>query len=234
MVVSGAIGSAALHAHHSAQVLIARGGVIVLRDRSGREIACRAAIVPPDVPHAVVCGTADGVLAHIDPESVAGAALADSSGRSDAVADWVTAAARLPGGATVPDLLALATTGGDPVDRHPAVSQLLRMLPERLQAGRIRFADLAREVHLSPSRLAHVFSAEIGLPFRPYLRWLRVQRAAELLAAGCSLTDVAHGAGFADSAHLTRVCRSMFGVPPSGYRGIRWVSEPELIDLLFP
>ncbi|WP_406238312.1 NAD(P)H-binding protein [Nocardia sp. NBC_01009] len=34
-----------------------------------------------------------------------------------------------------------------------------------------------------------------------------------------------HSAGFADSAHLTRVCRSMFGAPPSEFRGIRWVAE---------
>ncbi len=33
--------------------------------------------------------------------------------------------------------------------------------------------------------------------------------------AGDDLTGAAHGAGFADSAHLTRTCRQMFGLPSS-------------------
>ncbi|MFD0359865.1 helix-turn-helix transcriptional regulator [Nocardia sp. GCM10030253] len=128
-----------------------------------------------------------------------------------------SATERLPGGDS------RAEAGGPA--RHPAVSEVLRLLPDRLSGGPIRLAELAKTVHLSESRLAHVFSAEIGLPFRPYLRWLRLQRAIELIAAGHSLTAVAHGAGFADSAHLTRVCRSMFGAPPSEFNGIRWVTE---------
>lgn len=109
--------------------------------------------------------------------------------------------------------------------RHRAVAELLRLLPDRLDSGPIRLRDLAESVHLSESRLAHVFSADIGLPLRPYVRWLRMQRAIELLASGDSLTAVAHGAGFADSAHLTRVCRRMFGAPPSEFAGIRWVAR---------
>ncbi|WP_194820056.1 helix-turn-helix transcriptional regulator [Nocardia sp. XZ_19_385] len=94
-----------------------------------------------------------------------------------------------------------------------------------LDAGPIRFRDLARAVHLSESRLAHVFSAELGLPVRPYIRWLRLQRAVELSATGQSLTAVAHGAGFSDSAHLNRVCRRMFGARPSDFAAIHWVDE---------
>jgi AraC-like DNA-binding protein len=37
----------------------------------------------------------------------------------------------------------------------------------------------------------------------------------DVFAAGGSLTDAAHEAGFADSAHLSRTFRRMFGVAPS-------------------
>jgi AraC-like DNA-binding protein len=48
-------------------------------------------------------------------------------------------------------------------------------------------------------------------------------RATELVAAGASITDAAHGAGFADGAHLSRVCRRMFGIAPTDFtRQIRW------------
>jgi AraC-like DNA-binding protein len=50
---------------------------------------------------------------------------------------------------------------------------------------------------------------------RPYILWRRFLRVWELLMAGETLSSAAHGAGFADSAHLTRTSRRMFGIPPS-------------------
>jgi AraC-like DNA-binding protein len=38
-------------------------------------------------------------------------------------------------------------------------------------------------------------------------------RALERYAAGRPLTEAAHAAGFADSAHLSRTFRRMFGLP---------------------
>lgn len=50
---------------------------------------------------------------------------------------------------------------------------------------------------------------------RRYLLWLRLRTALEMAGAAPSLTAVAHAAGFADSAHLTRTVRRMFGIVPS-------------------
>lgn len=50
---------------------------------------------------------------------------------------------------------------------------------------------------------------------RGYVRWLRLRRVAGGLRQGESLTASAHAAGFSDSAHLSRVFRSTFGVRPS-------------------
>jgi AraC-like DNA-binding protein len=44
-----------------------------------------------------------------------------------------------------------------------------------------------------------------------------------LIAGGSSLTDAAHGSGYADAAHLTRTFGRMFGAPPSWLAGeVRW------------
>jgi AraC-like DNA-binding protein len=48
-----------------------------------------------------------------------------------------------------------------------------------------------------------------------YLRWKRLIAAISASALGASLTQAAHAAGFADSAHLTRVFRATFGISPS-------------------
>jgi AraC-like DNA-binding protein len=70
-------------------------------------------------------------------------------------------------------------------------------------------------VCLSPSRFRHLFVAETGMAFRPYVLWRRFVHVWELLARGTSLTAAAHAAGFADAAHLSRTSRSTFGYPPS-------------------
>ncbi len=109
--------------------------------------------------------------------------------------------------------------GGRP---PPVIARALTELPELIEDGPVRPAHLARRLRLSESYLAHLFSAEIGLPFRPYVRWLRMQRAIKSIADGHTLTVAAHEAGFTDSPHLNRVCRRMFGAAPSAFAQIRW------------
>jgi AraC-like DNA-binding protein len=70
-------------------------------------------------------------------------------------------------------------------------------------------------VGLSASRLTHLFTSQVGIPLRRYVLWSRLRIAISRVQAGDDLTDAAHGAGFADSAHLTRTTRDMFGLPPS-------------------
>lgn len=76
-------------------------------------------------------------------------------------------------------------------------------------------AELAAEVELSEGRLIHLFSEQLGVPLRRYVMWLRVRYLMFFMAMGQTLTDAAHAAGFADSAHFSRVYREMFGFPPS-------------------
>jgi AraC-like DNA-binding protein len=94
-------------------------------------------------------------------------------------------------------------------------------------ADDVRLEVLAARVGLSASRLSHLFGAEVGLPLRPYILWLRLLRAAESLRQGSTLTDAAHVAGFTDSAHLSHVFRRMFGLSPSEVAGVvGWVLPP--------
>ncbi len=74
---------------------------------------------------------------------------------------------------------------------------------------------LASAVGLSPGRLMHAFTTSIGVPIRPYLAWLKLQRAAAAITTGTPLSQAAHAAGFADAAHMSRTFRRMFGISPS-------------------
>jgi AraC-like DNA-binding protein len=109
-----------------------------------------------------------------------------------------------------------------PPAEDPRWAAVLRWLDSMLD-GRVRVEDAATAVGLSSSRFMHWFAQVSGLTFRAYVRWLRLQRAVRTLSDGASLTEAAHLAGFADSAHLTRTFVATFGVRPATLRGARIV-----------
>lgn len=227
LAFTGAVGTTEPHAHAAIQVLVVAAGMVELADAHHTRHQVRAAIIPPRARHAV--RGSPGVLAgmlYLDPASRAGRHLltALTGPHRDRVDGWAAAAHTLlpatsatPGAAVAfPDPAALVRGWAAPAPgpHHPALRQALELLPELL-AGPVRLTDLASAVSLSASRLGHLFTAELALPFPAYLRWARLRRAAELARDGATLTQAAHGAGFADSSHLTRVCHEMFGLAPS-------------------
>ncbi|EEX94723.1 hypothetical protein VIOR3934_21156 [Vibrio orientalis CIP 102891 = ATCC 33934] len=81
-----------------------------------------------------------------------------------------------------------------------------------LKPSHWRAADVAKQLALSESRFLHLFSQELGIPWRPYLLWRRMICAVRAILNGDSATDAAHMAGFSDSAHLSRTFRQTFGM----------------------
>ncbi|HEX6644965.1 MAG TPA: helix-turn-helix transcriptional regulator, partial [Gemmatimonadales bacterium] len=81
---------------------------------------------------------------------------------------------------------------------------------------KVTLPDIARDLNVSPSRLRHLFAEEVGLPFKTYVLWQRLQRAVQLQSTG-NLTNAALSAGFADAAHMTRTFRRMLGMAPSAF-----------------
>ncbi len=99
-----------------------------------------------------------------------------------------------------------------PIDSR--VAQSIEWIRSSREKG-ISIAEIAAGVELSESRFSHLFTENVRIPVRRYLLWLRLRDAMHLLAKGNSLTDIAHEAGFSDSAHLTRTFRSLLGIAPS-------------------
>ena len=233
MLYAGPVGPTSMHAHHAVQVVVSLGEPIGLRASDGSAGRCVAALIPPDQPHAIESTSRAVVLLYLDPQTSRVRSLlgrrASASGRTfERCVDGgkrllVAAPTSLPSSwgeadaATERLLDALGAPGTPPEPLHPGVRSSLAVLPSLLDddSPRPTLAMLARHAGVSKSRLSHVFSAQVGIPLRPYVLWLRLQRAAAALAAGESVTSAAHAAGFADAAHLTRVFRRMFGLVPS-------------------
>ena len=83
---------------------------------------------------------------------------------------------------------------------------------DALLSGKVSAAAVAEAAHLSLSQLERLFSAQLGLPVRRLVLWRRLRLAIRFILLGSTLTDAAHGAGFADAAHFSRTMRSLFGV----------------------
>ncbi len=97
------------------------------------------------------------------------------------------------------------------------ISQLLAQLDGCLVADCIkppqwRAAQVARQLGWSESHFLYRFKQCMGVPWRPYLKWRRLQCALLALQRGQSATDAAYAAGFSDSAHLSRTFRQQFGM----------------------
>lgn len=82
----------------------------------------------------------------------------------------------------------------------------------------VKLPSAAGHVNLSQSRARHLFVVQTGLPFKTYVLWLRLECAVAHYARGSSLTEAAHNAGFADSAHFSRTFRRTFGLPAAALR----------------
>ena len=106
--------------------------------------------------------------------------------------------------------------GRRPVKIDLRVNRVLKYVREKLGiSDDFSLKTLAGISGLSQSHFMHIFTESVGVPLRPYILWLRLQRAACDLIDGSSVTSAAHSAGFSDGAHLTRTFRRMLGMTPT-------------------
>jgi AraC-like DNA-binding protein len=222
----GAGARSSLHAHHAMHFVVAADGEIEVRAGTSTT-AVPGVLTAPDTSHAVDARDREILLVFIDPESDAGAALAAAFDGPIRALDAVTRSALY-----TRDALALMQGEGDawirkavarlgvatPAPRpplHPRVRRVLRHLRALPPGADTSLPALAEVAQLSPGRLMHTFTASIGIPLRPYLAWLRLQRAAGEITRGTPLSMAAASSGFSDAAHMSRTFRRMLGMAPS-------------------
>ena len=87
-----------------------------------------------------------------------------------------------------------------------------------LTDGAFTVEALAAEVALSYSQLNRRLTAEAGVSPLEFVRRVRLDAAAQLLADGAgTVSEVAYAVGFNSLAHFSRAFRAQFGMPPSAY-----------------
>jgi AraC-like DNA-binding protein len=221
-------GKSKLHAHHCWHLILALDGELRVRTAArGSARAGAAVLTAPDAAHAIDAEGGRVLVVFVEPESELGDRLrAAADARACVVMDQGRAAplrrmllaqplTRERVDASLPALLAafgaqLPATAR----RHPGVRRVLRHLRNAPPESDTSLATLAALARLSPGRFMHAFTESTGVPLRPYLLWLKLERAGAAIAGGASLSEAAQAAGFADAAHMSRTFRRMFGVTP--------------------
>jgi AraC-like DNA-binding protein len=213
------------HTHHAAQIVLAPQGLSI-EDGAGGAVRACTAVIPPRLPHGHgACARA--ALLFLDGDEVASRELSRSAeprcetwGRDSL--DVSVPRDPTPGQARalVAAMLSAVDLDRRPGPRHPAARRMCAYLdgPDPVDLAR-----LSHEAGLSPRQMRHAFARDVGLPMRAYLRWKRLRRAIAAVEEGASLSAAAVRAGFADSAHLSRVFREQFGMTPTqGLSSITW------------
>jgi AraC-like DNA-binding protein len=218
------------HSHYAIQLVIgAPTGLRVQFGRHGAWQSCAGALVPSRATHSIDVNDCDiSAVLFIEPDTPAGRALSARLKGDLEVLDFdavAEGAKRLEGawrteksyeaviGVCHQLVQEIARTPfREPSD--PRVLTAIEYLRQRVNQT-VLLSEVAQAANLSPSRFRHLFVQETGMPLRTYVLWRRLLHVWTLLMQGETLSGAAHAAGFADSAHLSRTARTMFGLAPS-------------------
>lgn len=223
------LGSLTLYAAHRAPLELTIEGV--------DHAPARLAVVPPYLTHSVRSADDWVTCLLIEPEYLDLAQLPVLSRPGP------TSSAQLPWATTLLLTQALGGEGPDdpPADLHPDdLFYATRTLPRRQLDPRIEHLigrmrddaaadwsadDAARCCGVSPSRLLHLFKAEIGVPFRHFRAWKRARQLLAHANSADNLTRLAQELGYTDSSYFSNSIRQVYGLRPkdilAGSRGLR-------------
>lgn len=229
LLLSQSEGVVSAHAHHAIQIVVALDGEPAICAEAGDWQAGKAFIVLPDVHHSYDGRGAISAMLFVDPESYEGVWLRTGLTQPITFVPDARLADCVPGfrkffehqllQEEIHELIrecVLALCAGAPPlrKRDPRITKSLQSINESKQL-RVTLDEVAATVFLSPSRFAHLFSQQVGLPFRHYVLWRKLARAVLAIGRGESMADAAQAADFADAPHLTRTFNRMFGIKPS-------------------
>ncbi len=229
-------GVAKLHQHHMIQIGISFDKPIKIRQANSEKYErYQTFVINSDVPHqTVAAGRVPVIFLWLDPESNIGQHI-QKTHFTDAQITTIDPQKIEPVLANLSEMalgahqcdqasfvlkmilqILVPTLPGSVTSLDPRIQHIIKYIKTLIQqADKLSVEQLAETAHLSPSRLMHLFRDQLGLPIRRYILWQRLLTALQAMAEGQSLTEAAHQAGFADSAHLTRTFHMMSGIKPS-------------------
>jgi AraC-like DNA-binding protein len=226
---SGPLYHCAAHQHGAPVFLAGLYGKFRLRLHGSDWFWCRTAIIPAGVIHELEVGGDPIAVLYIEP-TVAGVeafkplitnscvthhAWVGNGGEVQFMRDLYESRYRADWQAdALHDLLGYAKRRVKASNLDPRLGEVADYLdqhPDDLTSVSV----WATRAGVSASRFQHLFTEQVGVPFRRYRAWNRMRHAITEVVRGCDFTTAAHTTGFTDSAHFSHQFRQTFGAPPT-------------------
>ncbi|WP_068545739.1 helix-turn-helix domain-containing protein [Thalassotalea crassostreae] len=103
------------------------------------------------------------------------------------------------------------------VTRDNPMSTLLDIIEKDYAKGP-SLQDLSHDIHLSPSRLCHMFKDICGITYSHYLICRKLEEGERLLSENKnSITTIAYQLGFSNPSHFSRSFKEHFNLTPNAY-----------------
>ena len=109
--------------------------------------------------------------------------------------------------------------------RHPidvtnrTVSAAIEYMKNEL-SSEITLKSMAKHFSVSEEHLSRIFKKETGVGFSPYLSFLRMKKAEELLihSSESRITEIAYACGFSDSNYFSSQFKKVHGISPKKFQ----------------
>jgi AraC family transcriptional regulator len=229
LLIGQAKGVVPAHAHHAIQIVISLDQPVAICGHQEDWRLGRGVVVRPDVVHSFDCSGALGAMLFVDPESSEGVwlqtllthdiSIVPDARLASSVSELRTFLEQPFAGMEIGTLIrhCVQTLSPGPPPMRSLDPRITKVL-NRIQTSddlRVSLDTAAAMAFLSPSRFAHLFKQQVGLPFSRYMLWRKLTRAMLAIGSERTIADAAHAADFADAAHLTRTFYQMVGMAPS-------------------
>ena len=90
--------------------------------------------------------------------------------------------------------------------------QVLNFIKKKEEINPDTINEILALIHISQSRLSHLFKEQVGTSLNSYLAMMKLEKAYQYLFCGNNITDAALMAGFDSASHFAATSKNMIGL----------------------